>query len=244
MPGLILALAATAAVLALGSLIFGGNDQGPRPRTRTQYPRPPPPPPSYPPRSKTTSAHIPAAPRNRTSTPPDYGQGRTPGQTQPSSTRLDELADLEDANKLREKARRHGRKMSEAYDQARIAQSMGDREVAQGHRQKADAYKSSMEEFDKRAAKIIFREKNKNRTEGEIDLHGLFVAEAVGFAKEVLRTARLRGVIVVRFIVGKGLHTVDGVAKIRPALEDLFTERGLDHSLDPRNAGVLIVRLV
>jgi DNA-nicking Smr family endonuclease len=161
-----------------------------------------------------------------------------------SSARLDELADIEDANKLREKARHYGREMSEAYDQARIVQSMGYREVAQGHRQKADAYKSSMEELNKRAAKIIFREKNKNRTEGEIDFHGLFVAEAVEFAKEVLRSARLRGVIVVRFIVGKGLHTVDGVAKIRPALEDLCTERGLNHSLDPTNAGVLIVRLV
>jgi hypothetical protein len=78
-----------------------------------------------------------------------------------SSARLDELADIEDANKLREKARHYGREMSEAYDQARIVQSMGYREVAQGHRQKADAYKSSMEELNKRAAKIIFREKNK-----------------------------------------------------------------------------------
>jgi hypothetical protein len=167
MPGFLFALAATAAVFGLGSLIFGGKDQGSGSGTRPQYPRPPPPPPpSYPSPPKTTSAHIPTAPRNRTSTRPDYGQGasphgRTSGQTQVSSARLDELADIEDANKLREKARHYGREMSEAYDQARIVQSMGYREVAQGHRQKADAYKSSMEELNKRAAKIIFREKNK-----------------------------------------------------------------------------------
>lgn len=47
-----------------------------------------------------------------------------------------------------------------------------------------------------------------------------------------------------RFIVGKGLHSDAGAAKIRPALEDHFTKRGLIHSLDPKNAGVLIVRLV
>jgi len=134
--------------------------------------------------------------------------------------------------------------MSEAYSRARIAQNKGYRGAAQEHRQKGDAYKSSMEALDKRAAKIIFREKNKNCTGGKIDLHNLFVAEAVGFAKEELRSARSRGDAVVRFIVGKGLHAEDGVAKIRPALEDLFTERGLGHSLDPNNAGVLIVRLV
>ena len=60
---------------------------------------------------------------------------------------------------------------------------------------------------------------------------------------------------------GKGLHAKDRRAKIRPALEKLCTEyvinlrchicrltsvvfrRGLIHSLNPRNAGVLIVQL-
>jgi hypothetical protein len=61
--------------------------------------------------------------------------------------------------------------------------------------------------------------------------------------------------------LGKGLHSDAGEAKIRSALEDHFTKyvrwivplqtdlgsqshrRGPTHSLDPRNAGVLIVRL-
>jgi len=71
----------------------------------------------------------------------------------------------------------------------------------------------------------------------------LYVAEAVGFAKEELQSAMRRGDKVVRFIVGKGLHS-EGEARIRPALEDLFDERGLSHLLDPNNTGVLIVRLV
>ncbi|KAI9463665.1 hypothetical protein BJY52DRAFT_1252969 [Lactarius psammicola] len=101
-----------------------------------------------------------------------------------------------------------------------------------------------MKNLDKRAAEIIFRENNKNRKEGgKIDLHGLHVAEAVQFAKDHVQTARSRGDEVVRFIVGKGLHSDDGEAKIRPALEAHFTERGLVHSLDSKNAGVLIVRL-
>ncbi|KAI9463667.1 hypothetical protein BJY52DRAFT_1404676 [Lactarius psammicola] len=143
-----------------------------------------------------------------------------------SDARSDEPTSVEDlgfAEKLRKEARRRGLEMSEA--------------------QKAIAHESAKKEFNKRAAEIIFREKNKNCKEGTIDLHGLHVAEAVQLAKDQVQAARSRGDEEVRFIVGKGLHADDGKAKIRPALEDHFTERGLTHSLDSKNAGVLVVRL-
>ncbi|KAH9002119.1 hypothetical protein EDB86DRAFT_369197 [Lactarius hatsudake] len=134
--------------------------------------------------------------------------------------------------------------MSEARSRAKSAQKKGYRGAAQVHRQEAITHESAMKELDKRAAKIIFRENNKNRKEGgKVDLHGLYVAEAVQFAKDHVEIARSRGDEAVRFIVGKGLHSDAGGAKIRPALEDLFTKRGLTHSLDPKNAGVLAVRM-
>jgi len=116
---------------------------------------------------------------------------------------------------------------------------------AQAHNREAAAHEKVMKELDKRAAKIIFTENNKNRKEGGmIDLHGLYVAEAVQIAKDHVQTAILRGDEVVRFIVGKGLHCRrEGGPKIRPALEGYFTKRGLKHSLDPKNSGVLIVPL-
>ncbi|KAH9002042.1 hypothetical protein EDB86DRAFT_2801063 [Lactarius hatsudake] len=153
------------------------------------------------------------------------------------------VEDLEFAEKLREKARRSAREMTEAYGRAKSAQRIGDRLAAQEHRRQGDAHKSVMEELDEQAAKIIFRENNKDRDDGMVDLHGLYVAEAARFANEQLRSARLKCNDVVYFIVGKGLHSDAGGARIRPALEDLCTEYGLDHSLDPNNAGVLIVRL-
>ena len=76
----------------------------------------------------------------------------------------DELASIEDlefAKKLREQARRRGREMTEARSRAKSAQKKGYRGAAQAHKQEAIAHKSAMEELDKRAAKIIFREKNK-----------------------------------------------------------------------------------
>ncbi|KAH9019003.1 hypothetical protein EDB85DRAFT_2009936 [Lactarius pseudohatsudake] len=152
------------------------------------------------------------------------------------------VEDVEYAKKLREQARRRGREMTEAYSRAKSAQKKGLRGASQAHRQEAMAHESAKKELDKQAAKIIFRENNKNRKDGMIDLHGLHVPEAVRLAKDQVETARSRGDEPVRFIVGKGLHSNAGEAKIRPALEDLFNKRGLTHSLDPRNAGVLIVR--
>ena len=85
------------------------------------------------------------------------------------------------------------------------------------------------------------------RKEGMVDLHGLYVHEAVRYAKQELESASRRDDEVVRFIVGtsinelsgvhvlngvrvnspdpgKGLHAEDGEAKIRPALEKLCNE--------------------
>ncbi|KAH9176281.1 hypothetical protein EDB89DRAFT_1903111 [Lactarius sanguifluus] len=155
------------------------------------------------------------------------------------------VENLEFAKKLREQARRKGREMSEARSRAKSARKKGRLGAAHAHKQDAIAHESEMKELDKRAAKIVFRENNKDcREGGKIDLHGLYVAEAIQVAKDQLQTARLRGDEVVRFIVGKGLHSDAGEAKIRPALEDLLTKRGLIHSLDPYNAGVLVVQLV
>ncbi|KAH9061248.1 hypothetical protein EDB87DRAFT_405529 [Lactarius vividus] len=254
MPALALALVATAAVLVIGNYFFGGNDDGPIPpsdpyRSSQQSRRPPPSSPPYTYRPSTTYVRSQTA--SRASAPPDRGAYHSPytptsGQTQLSSTRSDTLVaveDLEFAEKLREKARRSGREMTEAYSRAKSAQRMGDRWAAQEHRRRGDAHKSVMEELDKQAAKIIFRENNKDRGDGMVDLHRLYVAEAVRFAKEQLRSAKLKRDDVVYFIVGKGLHSDAGGAKIRPALENLCTEQGLDHSLHPNNAGVLVVRL-
>ncbi|KAH9019014.1 hypothetical protein EDB85DRAFT_2121407 [Lactarius pseudohatsudake] len=164
-----------------------------------------------------------------------------------SDPRYGESASVENidfAKKLREQARRKGREMSEARSRAKSARKKGRLGAAHAHRQDAIAHESEMKELDKRAAKIFLRENNKDRAEGgKIDLHGLYVAEAIQVAKDQLQTARLRGDETVRFIVGKGLHSDAGEAKIRPALEDLVTKRGLIHSLDPYNAGVLIVQL-
>ena len=81
-----------------------------------------------------------------------------------SEPRSDELAGLEGldlAKKLREQARRRGREMTKARSRAKNAQKKGTHGAAHKHTQRAKAHESAIKELDKRAAEIIFTEKNK-----------------------------------------------------------------------------------
>jgi hypothetical protein len=81
-----------------------------------------------------------------------------------SDFRSEEPASVENldfAKKLREQARRMRVEMWEADSRAKSAQKKGSSGAAQEHRQRANALKSAIKELDKRAAEIIFKEKNK-----------------------------------------------------------------------------------
>ena len=130
--------------------------------------------------------------------------------------------DMKTARQLRERARRSNRAMREARDMAKNARKIGDYETAQTYKQDAIAHESEMKNLDKRAAKIIFRENNKVRgqssrgadvvlnflpscqalKEGTVDLHGLYVVEAIDYAKKELQSAIYRNDDMVYFIVG------------------------------------------
>ena len=153
MSALVFALVTLVAVIVLGNIIFGGNGPTPPPRSAyysTQESSGPPP--SYTRRRPATGAH-----------------SHTASIT--SSTLSDELASVEDAEKLREEARRRRLEMTEAYNRAKTAQQKGRRGAAQEHKQRGDAHKSSMEDLDRRAAKIIFREKNKVCSYMSLDMY-------------------------------------------------------------------------
>ncbi|KAH9083568.1 hypothetical protein EDB83DRAFT_2669562 [Lactarius deliciosus] len=187
-----------------------------------------------------TGSYVPLrAPTGSEPPPPTVAVSSDPCSDEPVGVK-----DLKLAKELREQARRKGREMSEARSRAKSATKKGRLGAARAHRQDVLARESEMKELDKRAAKIVFGENNKNCEEGgKIDLHGLHVPEAIQVAKDQLQTAMSRGDEIVYFIVGKGLHSDAGGAKIRPALEGFLAKRSLIHWVDPSNAGVLVVRL-
>lgn len=84
---------------------------------------------------------------------------------------------------------------------------------------------------------------NEDSGPDEVDLHGLYTQEAIDRTEHEISTRQARGDRSVRVIVGKGIHSKDHVAHIKPAIEGLMRKYKLQAHLDPSNAGVLVVDL-
>ncbi len=67
--------------------------------------------------------------------------------------------------------------------------------------------------------------------------------EAEIFLKRRIESGIQRNQPKLDVIVGKGIHSKNGLAKLRPAIEKLCDELGLSYHLNPDNAGVLVVEL-
>ncbi|KAI6121756.1 hypothetical protein F5141DRAFT_1023190 [Pisolithus sp. B1] len=144
---------------------------------------------------------------------------------------------------LRADATREGDLMAQCYRQSHEAYQQGQGALAKELSEKGGEHKRRMERLNAEAGAWIFRENNLDCKPGEVDLHGLYVKEAIMYAEGAIEKAQRRGDLEIRLIVGKGLHSNGHVAKIKPALEELMKRRSLPADADPNNAGLLIVRL-
>lgn len=132
--------------------------------------------------------------------------------------------------------------MAAAFDASKMAYQSGERARAKELSNEGKRHKAEMERLNKQASDWIFEQVNLDSTPGMIDLHGLFVKEAITKTEAAVQDAQARGDMQIRIIVGKGLHS-QGTARLRPAIEDLMIKHQLNAHIDPLNAGVLIVSL-
>jgi len=144
---------------------------------------------------------------------------------------------------LRARANEHGDMMAQCFQQSHEAYARRDGALAKDLSNQGKEHQRKMEELNKQASDLIFTENNKNSKPGEIDLHGLYVKEAIIRADQSIQLAKSTGHSQVKLIVGKGLHSHGGVAKIKPAIEELIQKHKLVAQLDPNNSGVLIAYL-
>ncbi|KAI1949299.1 hypothetical protein LOZ57_002673 [Ophidiomyces ophidiicola] len=101
-----------------------------------------------------------------------------------------------------------------------------------------------MEEYNKQASEFIFRENNSNGRvpDDTIDLHGQFVEEAEDILEERIKYARAHGQTHLHVIVGKGNHSVNHIQKIKPRVEQVCRDLGLQYRTE-ENAGRIYVNL-
>ncbi|PVH15037.1 uncharacterized protein CXQ87_005316 [Candidozyma duobushaemuli] len=144
---------------------------------------------------------------------------------------------------LRDKADQMYEKRKKLSNQSQQAYQNGDKQKAHELSEESKKILAQAENYNRQAAEYVFRENNADSAEDEIDLHGLYVKEAEWIMQkrlsECIRTYQSH----LRVIVGKGLHSANGIAKLKPAIEQLCQESGLKHYIDPKNTGVMVIDL-
>jgi len=132
--------------------------------------------------------------------------------------------------------------MAECFEKSHQAYAQKDGALAKELSNQGKTHQRKMEQLNQEASDWIFTENNKDSQPGEIDLHGLYVKEAISKTDRAIQEAKARGDTQLNLIVGKGLHS-RGAAKLKPAIEDLMRKHQLNAEIDPDNAGVLQVQI-
>ncbi|KAJ7925211.1 hypothetical protein B0H13DRAFT_1975496 [Mycena leptocephala] len=197
--------------------------------------------------------HHPYKPPQQAPSPPPQQSSPPPQHSSPPPHRPEYHGHQSDPNqvnqhnehymRLRADANVEGDQMAKCFAESHEAYGRGDGAGAKQLSNEGKEHQRKMIALNKEASDWIFIENNKDSKPGEIDLHGLFVKEAIEHTDRALEEAKQRGDSQLHLIVGKGLHSQGHVAKIKPAIEELMQKHQLFAELDPHNAGVLIVQM-
>ncbi|KAL6942382.1 hypothetical protein ACO0QE_003557 [Hanseniaspora vineae] len=139
---------------------------------------------------------------------------------------------------------------NEAYDKRSKLSQQSQQEFKSGNKEKAHELSVQAKEqmniadqYNMQAAEYAFRENNLDSSRDEVDLHGLFVKEAQWIMQKRIANGVKNGESFIRSIVGKGNHSANGIAKLKPAIHELCQQIGVNNYIDPKNTGVLVVDL-
>ncbi|KAF8070222.1 cytoplasmic protein [Lyophyllum atratum] len=144
---------------------------------------------------------------------------------------------------LRARANEEGDSMAKCFEQSHQAYSRGDGAEAKALSNRGKEHQRKMQDSEQASGRLDFHWYiSKDSKPGEIDLHGLYVKEAILRTDQAIQDAKQRGVseihLIARACTPKVVH-----AKIKPAIEELMQKHQLRAELDPQNAGVLIVQI-
>jgi len=115
-----------------------------------------------------------------------------------------------------------------------------------------------MVEYNKKAAKLAQETLNPTQPQSwlqsliwdpeynleQIDLHQLFVTEALEVAKAHLQKCRANNMTKTKFITGWGRNSIGGIAKVKPKIVEWLTEEKGVEIVKQSNEGVVEVMIV
>ncbi|KAL6715491.1 hypothetical protein ACLMJK_006452 [Lecanora helva] len=147
-------------------------------------------------------------------------------------------------DRLRSLARQEAGKRSSCMAKSQQAYQRGDGAAAHQLSEEGKRHGAMVDQYNQQASDYIFRENNAvGRVDGDtIDLHGQFVEEAERILEQRIRYAQSTGQTHLHVIVGKGNHSPNHIQKIKPKVEQICRELGLQYSTE-HNAGRIYINL-
>jgi DNA-nicking Smr family endonuclease len=123
------------------------------------------------------------------------------------------------AGLLRSEARQLQLAAKAASDQSQLAYHSGDKSQAKTLSNKKATLYAQMNGKNDQAAELIFEHFNQGRSNNIIDLHGLYVAEALKYLQRKLDKCRSENISQLTVITGMGNNSPNKIAKIKPEVE-------------------------
>lgn len=146
---------------------------------------------------------------------------------------------LEEAQKLRDKAGEEAKLRGTCFDQSKKEFESGDKAKAKQLSEEGKKHGALMEQYNKQAADAFFAAHNQGRDDYTIDLHGLYVEEALERLNQRFDKIGRKGTLVI--IWGAGNHSEGGVRKIKPAVVEVLNKGGWKYEDDTPNHGCCTV---
>jgi DNA-nicking Smr family endonuclease len=143
----------------------------------------------------------------------------------------------------RSKSNDFGKQMQEAFEASQNAWKSGDKKKAKEYSDLGYECRQKMQMYNSKAVKLIVSSNNNGREFDEIDLHGLYVKEALEFFIKTANSKLVsKSIEFLKVITGKGLHSKEG-PKIKQAIIEYCDKNALIVFEDSMNEGCLIVSL-
>lgn len=145
-------------------------------------------------------------------------------------------------NRLRGLAHHEAEMRTSCFTRAYQESTRGNGAAAHALSGKGKEHGAQMEIYNRQASEFIFRENNaEGRVASDtIDLHGQFVEEAEDILEQRIKYAQSTGQTHLHVIVGKGIHSPHHIQKIKPRVEKVCEELGLQYRTESNEGRIYI----
>lgn len=150
-------------------------------------------------------------------------------------------ADDAEYERLRGNAEREANLRGQCFEASKRAYEQGNGALAHEKSEEGKRHGENMQRANQDAALYVFRANNSACAPDEIDLHGLHVEEAKYYTEQRIIACKQRREDHLHVIVGKGIHSVNHIQKIKPAIEELCRQHNFQYTTE-HNEGRILVR--